>query len=106
MDIWVDLAREAPIPADDHAAVVDDRLDDATVSDQEIARSVFDAQHLDTSAHANARTYASCEEAGTVRIHVGCIGWNGRGLDCPRGQERLNQCRRPSGRRARPNSTA
>jgi hypothetical protein len=108
VDVGIDLERKAPVPHDDHIAIVGDRLDDATVSDNELTRVVGDAQHLDAGAHANARTDAGCEKAGTVRIHVGCIGRKGRKLDGPGGrrQERPNRCRNASGRRARPNSTA
>jgi hypothetical protein len=81
VDIGIDLQREASIPNDDHVAIVDDRLDDATVSDCEIVRAVRNADQLDASAHANTRAYPGCEKAGTVRIHVGCIGWRGRTLD-------------------------
>jgi hypothetical protein len=81
MDVGVDLQREAPVPADDDMTIVDDGLDDTTVSDSQPARAVADTEQLDARARADAGTYPSCEEAGTVRIHVGCIGWKGRRLD-------------------------
>jgi hypothetical protein len=81
VDVRVDLEREAPIPHDDHVAVVADLLDNAAVSDMELACVVRDAEELDASADADACTNAGCEETGAVRIHVWCIGWNGGMLD-------------------------
>ena len=81
MNIRVDLEREAPVPQDDHITVVGYRLDDTAVSDDKFARTVLDAQQLDAGAHTNTRAHAGCKKAGTVRIHVGCIGGSGRKLD-------------------------
>ena len=81
MNVGVDLEAEAPIPRDNHIAVVDDRLDHTAVAHTQPGRIVCDAEQLDASANANTRTYAGCEEAGTVRIHVVCIGWRGPKLD-------------------------
>ncbi len=80
MAVRVDLERKASIPHHQHIAVVGYRLDHPAVADHELVRTVGDAEQLDPGAHANACTYAGCEKAGTMRIHVGCIGWSGRNL--------------------------
>jgi len=96
----IDRTREAAVPGHEQTAVLADRLDDTAVTHGQLSTLARGREQLDTVPHANTRTDAGCQVAGSGGVHVRCIGRNGGVLD--RGERRTAGAGRTASKREQP----